>query len=171
MRVIRRARQFFAALEAKLSKDDDEYVCRNLDADERRLFFAMSEVDQCHAVRVARTAEMLSRGQKVDCALLTRAALLHDVGRVRGDMGITGKVFAVLMDGLLPKFSRRAAKKDGGFLRRILFVYYDHAAVGAEKLRGIGRDEIASLTEKHHAPPSENDAAELILLRRADEMN
>ena len=116
-----------------------------------------------------------SRYEPVNRGLLIRAALLHDVGRRKGDMDVWGKVFAVLMADFFPRESSSMAKRGaGGILDRpahALFVYYNHPQIGAEMLRNIGMGAEADLALRHHDPPQPDEKIELTILRRADEMN
>ncbi len=168
--------QFFYGLTAHLRECDHAFVRRFLSEEERALFYAMDVVDQRHAVHTAYTALELARGKAgIDETFLTRIALLHDVGRVKGDLGLWGKVAVVLLAHFLPQFSRRRAalSRAGafGFLRHALYVYYHHAEIGSEKLRLAGCDREASVICLHHSPPAAADSTELCLLRQADSRN
>ena len=172
-----RIRQFFRAIRARLTEDDDRYLSRHLSREEKDLFFAMHRADQYHALQVAYTAERLAEKESlpINKRLLIRAALLHDVGRVKGDLDIWGKVFAVLFKACCSRLSRKWAKDEmAGPLRRfahVLFVYYHHPELGAKKLQSLGLRQEAELAGKHHLPETPEDTAELRLLRRADELN
>ena len=175
--MMQRVRQFFRAIRAHLSEADCHYIGTYLSEAERNLFFRMHVADQCHALQVAYTAERLADRSEmtVERRLLIRASLLHDVGRRKGDMDIWGKVLAVLLKACFPSRSRKWARQDAhGFLGRIahmLFVYYHHPEIGAEKLRELGLMQEAELAEKHHLPRAKEDTVELCLLRQADELN
>lgn len=173
----RRVEQFLRAISAKLRDEDYAFIGRYLSPSERELFFAMHVADQYHALRVAHTAEKLAsqEGKPVDMDILIRGALLHDIGRKKGDLNIFGKVFAVLMTSFFPSASRKMALEDGkgpiGKLRYMLFVYYYHPKIGADILRKHGLHREAELAERHHMPESAEDTWALRLLRRADELN
>ena len=179
--MIQRIRQFVRASRAHVSDEERRYVEQHLPSEAQPLFFAMDEIDQCHALNVARTATELANhlpsGLALDRDLLLRVALLHDAGRRRGDMGIWGKVLAVLAHHFFPQESRawaRERRNSRGFcawLRHVLYVYYHHAAIGAELLRGIGMEREARIVALHHLPQREDDVPELRLLREADERN
>lgn len=175
--MIQRVRQFFRAIRAHLSEADYLYIGTYLSEVEQKLFFGMHVADQYHAVQVAHTAERLADRSEVpvERELLIRSALLHDVGRCRGDMDIWGKVLAVLLKACFPRRSKKWARKDAhglwGRITYMLFVYYHHPEIGAEKLRGLGLMQEAELAEKHHLPEAKDDALELCLLRQADELN
>ena len=93
-----RVRQFMTAMGARLTEEDMAFARHWLTPEQRKLFFSMSVPDQYHALHVAYTARALAEetAEAVDEALLTRCALLHDVGRRRGDLGTFWKSFAVL---------------------------------------------------------------------------
>ncbi len=173
----RRVNQFIKAFNAKLVDEDHAFLIRHLKPHEAELFFRMHVADQYHALRVAYTVEELasSENEAVDPDILIRGALLHDIGRKKGDLNVYGKVFAVLMDSFFPRHSRKLGQSDGhGFLGRIrhmMFVYYHHPEIGAEILRTHGLIKEAEMAERHHMPARDEDAPELRLLRRADELN
>ena len=139
----------------------------------------MSVVDQCHALRVARTAIQLARKNnfdgKLDEGLLIRGSLLHDIGRQKGDMSIMGKVLSVLCYAAFPRQSIRWATAGDAYwfagLRHILYISSSHPALGAQWLRQAGFAREAVLVAGHHKAPAESDSPELLLLRAADAMN
>ena len=171
-----RIMQFFYGLTAKLCAHDHVFIRRFLDEEEQVLFYGMDVVDQRHALYTAYTALELARGKDgVDGMFLVRIALLHDIGRMKGDLGLWGKVFAVLMHDFSPRLAQRCAHpaKEGclAFFRRALYVYYHHAEVGSEKLLRLGHAKEAAAVRLHHKPASSSDSIELCLLRKADSMN
>ncbi|MCI6283339.1 HD domain-containing protein [Selenomonas sp.] len=171
--MIGRVRQFVRAVTARVTDEDRAYVASVLPEQAVPLFYAMHRADQRHALNVTRTAMALADererdGARVNRALLERCALLHDVGRRRGDLDIFGKVACVLLVHVFPARSKRWA--DNG-TSAMLRVYYHHPQIGAELLRGIGLFLEASIIERHHAPAQATDPIELTLLRAADEAN
>ena len=173
--MIRRIRQFFRAVCARVSEQDKRFVEQHLSAPLQSLFWGMSVPDQCHALRTAHTALRLteSEAETVDLPLLARCALLHDVGRRDGEFGIFWKCFAVLLAAWFP--SRTRAYGDGvfgeGLLQRKMRIYFHHAEMGADLLAQLGLAREATIVRAHHKAPAENDPPELRILRRADEMN
>ena len=170
---MQRIRQFYRAFFAKeLSDEERAFVSSNLQRAECDFFYAMDLIDQRHALAVSKTiTAMAEEHETVDRAFLIRLALLHDVGRRRGDLGMWGKVLAVLFDRFCPQRARDSAVRHGNWLRHMLYVYYHHAHIGAERLREIGRAYEADIIERHHAPVRADEPIELTLLRRADEAN
>ncbi len=173
--MMQRVHQFFRAIRARLYAEDIDYIKNYLPDEAQRLFFAMNVSDQYHALHVAYTAERIGAGQSLDLPFLIRCALLHDVGRRKGDMGIIGKVFAVLLHSACPEFSRSWAKKERDslldYLRYALYVYYCHPAIGADLLRQAGFLQEADLIRHHHEPAKAEDSLVLRILRQADEQN
>ena len=169
MSLVKRVKQFFRALSAQISADDGVYISTHLSPDEQKLFFAMSVVDQYHSLRVAYTIERLVIDGKrnVDREFLIRCALLHDIGRVRGDMSIAGKIFTVLVTNFFPNLADKLER--GG--NKLIYIYRHHAEIGARKLQKIGLYKEAKIVARHHSPPKDDDPRELKLLRIADEEN
>ena len=105
--IFKRVKQFYRAISAKLSADDNKYISTHLSPKEQKLFFAMDVVDQYHSLHVAYTIErfVIEDSRDVDREFLIRCALLHDIGRVKGDMSTFGKVFVVLVSAFFPSFA------------------------------------------------------------------
>ena len=169
MSVFSRILQFVRAVTARVSVEDGKYISTHLNADEQKIFFAMSVADQVHSLRTAYTIERLVIEDKrgVDREFLIRCALLHDVGRRAGDLTIRGKVFVVLLTSLAPKFAERLELNGN----HALYVYHHHAELGGQKLQRIGLFREAKIIARHHAPPKPDDPPELKLLRLADNEN
>lgn len=166
MSCFKRIKQFIRAVTARVTVEDGKYISAHLNAEEQKLFFSMSVVDQAHSLRTAYTIERLVIEDKrgVDKEFLIRCALLHDVGRKAGDLTIAGKIFVVLITSLAPKFADRMEINGN----RALYVYHHHAELGAQKIQRIGLFKEAKIIAKHHAPPKPDDPLELKLLRMAD---
>lgn len=178
--MIQRCRQFFHALFAKPQAEEITWARSLLSSQEMALFLAMNSIDQCHALRVAHTAaqkaealpETLLPTQK---KFLLRLALLHDVGRKRGDLGLWGKVAMVLLDAYLPKvlhaWAKRGAQGQRGKHFQMAHVYCHHAEIGYHLLKNIGDNAEAEVIRYHHHAPQAGDSLYLNLLRAADEEN
>ncbi len=168
-------KQVAAALTASLTAADRAFVAGNLTPDEQRLFFAMNLPDQYHALQVARTALSLATGRgDVDRELLLKGALLHDVGKVKGDVSTFDKVAAVVAHRFAPGRAAGWGRPGRGGkvanLRHALHVYFHHPERGAALLTAIGGDErLAGIIARHHQPPAAGEPPELTLLREADE--
>lgn len=169
MSVFRRIQQFVQAVTARITVEDGKYISTHLNAEEQKLFFAMSVADQAHSLRTAYRVERMVIEDKrgVDREFLIRCALLHDVGRRDGDLTIAGKVFVVLITSLAPRFAERLEANGN----HALYIYHHHAELGAQKIQRIGLFKEAKIIAKHHAPPKTEDPLELKLLRLADNEN
>lgn len=168
-----RVRQFVRAVTQHMGEADHAFVRANLPEKALPLFYAMHPADQVHARNVAYTARALAEQHGLpqeQRAFLIRCALLHDVGRRRGDLDILGKVFAVLMMHYLPRASERLMAREGR-LGHALYVYRHHPIIGAALLRGIGMAAEAGVIEHHHQAASAGDSLVLTLLREADAQN
>ena len=175
-----RIRQFIQAVFGRLNAEGHTFIRAYLSIPEQRLFYAMHEADQLHAFRVALTAKALyakqARNDSDEYILLIRCSLLHDVGRVKGDADIWGKVLAVLFHRfipfLIPYFIR---KKDAGSvfgrIGRALHVHISHPYIGADKLRAIGAAHVAEIIQHHQKKAAPEDSLVLSLLKAADARN
>ena len=154
---------------AQVTAEDGQYISTHLDGAEQKLFFAMSTADQCHSLRTAYTIERLVIEDKknIDREFLIRCALLHDIGRVKGDMSIAGKIFAVLIVTFAPNFADKLERRGN----RAIYIYRHHAEIGARRLQKLNLYREAKIIAKHHSAPKDDDPKELKLLRIADEEN
>ncbi len=171
----RRIRQVAAALAARVTADDEAFVAAWLTPAERQLFFDMNLPDQYHSLRVAHTARRLAAGRgDVDLALLTRCALLHDVGKVKGDVSTFDKAAAVIADRLAPARARAWGRSGRGGkvanLRHALYVYFHHPERSAALLASDDK-RLLNIISRHHQPQMAGEPPELTLLRTADDMH
>ncbi len=176
--MLKRIKQFVAAMKAHVTEKDKNYVLEHLTNSEAKLFWGMNLPDCYHVLNVSYTAEKLAQHTKlsIDKSLLIKCALLHDVGKVKGDVSTFDKVLTVLGHGYLPTLSKKWGKfgRAGRIqnLRHAFYIYYYHGERGANMLAAIGEpQEIVDIVRKHHALPEKYDPPELILLRQADELN
>lgn len=158
----------------RLNQNDQAFVESYLNDAGQFLFKQMSTVDQRHAVRVARfIIQEASFRRGVDLERLVQAALLHDAGKVRGEIGWFCRLLVGIIRRMLPGSRHKWAKRDkSSRLRYALYVDVNHASRGAYMAESLGLDpEVASLIKRHHDEnPGDNDP-ELSLLKTADEKN
>lgn len=152
------------------------FVKKQLTSLEAVLFWRMNVPDQRHALNVAYTAGRLAENQPLDRCVLIKAALLHDVGKERGDVSTWDKIITVLADAALPAQARRWGRLGRGGkldnLRHAFYIYFHHAARSAALLEETGTDfAVIELVRRHHEAPLEHDPPELQLLRAADQRN
>lgn len=177
--------QFWRAINAKINFEDKLFIEKYLNEQEQDLFFAMRIYDQRHVLNVAYTAQKIIKTEHIldiDERLLIKACLLHDVGRTAQDICLFDKIMNVLLGKFLPQkskqWSEKAQKLQSVFPRSFwqkrifaVFIYYNHAQLGAEKLKKIGLVEIANIIKYHHSPFNDNMIKELQILCRADSLN
>ena len=173
-----RAKQFWAAITAHITIEDSIWVNGRLSPREASLFWRMNLPDQQHAIRVAKSALDLARTVRgdVDTQLLIRGALLHDVGKVYGDVSTADKVITVIGHKFAPRMMRSWGREGRGSridnLRHACYVYFYHSRRSAAFLAGIGaEEELIELVLHHHEPMASGERVELTLLRQADEMH
>ena len=167
--IFKRARQFYRALTADISIEDQKYLMEHLNRQEQEIFTKMGLIDQFHCLQVAYTIERLiiQDKQGVDREFLIRCALLHDIGKINVKTSVWDKIFAVLVTTFLPKLADRL-ELDGN---RSIYIYRNHAELGGQALQKIGLFQEAKIIARHHSPPRADDSKELKLLRLADEEN
>ena len=167
--ILKRVRQFYRALTADISIEDEKYLMAHLNRQEQELFFKMGLIDQFHSLNVAYTIERLiiQDKQGVDREFLIRCALLHDIGKINVKTSVWDKVFAVLVTTFFPRLADELELKGN----RTIYIYRNHAELGGQKLQQMGMIQEAKIIARHHSPPRADDSKELKLLRLADEEN
>lgn len=175
--MLNRVRQVLAALTAKVTDTDEQFINKHLLAQEQVLFWRMNLPDQRHALNVAYTALQLAQQQpNADLNILVKSALLHDVGKVKGDVSTFDKILTVMAHKIIGKQVKLWGKPGRGSklanLRHAVYTYFYHPQRSAELLNSIDEDPlIVEIVSKHHKAPAENDPPELRILRMADNMN
>ncbi len=174
--MIQRVKQVVAAFAASIADGDRQFVSSHLSKREETLFWAMNLPDQRHALNVAYTAiDLAGDAPHINKELLIRCALLHDVGKKKGDVSTGDKIAAVLCHGLAPRWMKRWARPGRGSkisnLRHAFYIYLHHAARSAKMLQALGLTAEATIIACHHEPRSPREAPELTLLRTADDLN
>lgn len=158
----------------RLNRKDRKFVEENLDAAGRFLFSQMSIVDQRHALRVARHIKKVAAFQRgIDLKNLIQAALLHDVGKVKGEIKWYQRILVALIRRLFPRRREKWALRDkSSSFRYALYVDLIHPSRGAYMAESLGlAPEVVSLIRRHHDPPSGKYDPELALLQEADRKN
>lgn len=173
----KRIQQVYSAITAKIEPKDRHFIQEHLNEKEQKLFWQMNLPDQRHVLNVAYTALDLAHGRpEVNQALLLKCALLHDVGKVKGDVSTMDKVITVVVHA----FAASWAKKWGCYgrgnkvknLRHAFYIYYHHPERSAAMLGEIQTERaVIEIIAKHHKTPAEQDPPELVLLRAADDMH
>ena len=183
--MLRRVFQVIHALTAKMESQDHRLVATYLDAREQSLFYAMDINSQKHAVKVALTCIKLAACHpSVNRKLLVRAALLHDIGKQRGELTTLYRIIFVITDKLFPRLGKTLAKQGNNLSRQKLpglpwqklqhafFVLYSHPVLGSRKAEAIGvESQILELIAGHHNPHLPGEPLELTILREADNLH
>lgn len=157
----------------KLKKADRELAETYLDEPGLFLFNQMSYADQKHAITVARY--LLS--EKVDTQganlrPLIKGALLHDVGKVKGEISWWNRILVGLIRRFFPRLREKWGERGGGGLAHALYVDLHHPARGAYMAQSLGIDPtVVSLIKHHHDELNERATLELVLLQTADGKN
>lgn len=176
--MLNRIKQVAAAVTAKLTEADRAFVAERLNTQEQALFYAMNVPDQRHALNVAGTAGRLAaqRRDGVDEKLLIKCALLHDVGKVKGDVSTWDKIITVVAHYFAPGWSRSWGRQGRGGpvanLRHAFYTYYNHPERGVALLAAAGaEDNLLDIVRRHHDAPADGEPVELTILREADNLN
>ena len=165
--MLNRIKQVIAAITARIKPADRDFVTTNLSPAEQELFWQMNLPDQYHALNVAYTALKLAAGQAgVNDRLLMKSALLHDVGKVRGDVSTIDKIITVLAHAIAPDWARRWGRPGRGNklnnVRHAFYSYFHHAAISAAMLERLGTSpDVIALVARHHEAPADDDPPEL----------
>ena len=175
--MFKRVKQVVAAVTAEITPEDRLFVNRYLNMKEQTLFWGMNLPDQRHVLNVAYTALQLAEKQEnVDKRLLVTCALLHDVGKIKGDVSTLDKIMTVIGHKVSPQWAKRWGKLGRGNklhnLRHAFYIYFHHAQRSATMLQKIGViPQVVDIVAKHHKTPADHDPLELVILQKADDLN
>ena len=172
-----RVKQVVAALTVSITPEDKAFVSRYLNTAEQKLFWGMDRPDHRHVLNVAHTALQLAQHQlTIDINLLVKCALLHDVGKIKGDVSTIDKIITVMGHKLSPRWAKqwgrlgRGSKLDN--LRHAFYIYFNHAKRSATMLREIdSTPQMVEIVAKHHEAPADCDPLELVILRKSDDLH
>lgn len=159
--------QFWSAMTAALSEEDEEVLRRNLTPQELARFKRMPLPDQRHSLDVYYT---LRRRGYTNPDLL-KAALLHDIGKADGNLRIWHRVAIVLVRALWPPALKWLAVPQGW--RYPFYVHYYHPIRGAEMAQELGCSTVTvELIRRHQKelelPPYEGTEELLKALQEVD---
>jgi len=161
--MFQRIMQFFRGLTA--FNYDDTLAFKYLNSEELELFLRLPTHEKKHAVGTACSIQALNKEGK-DMDVLIKAALLHDIGKVKSGAGVIEKSILVLMDKLMPSLSWKISRKMNMF-----YVYYNHPDIGAELLESINTKESVILLVRYHHSHKKADILGMGLLKKADDLN
>ncbi len=161
------AGRFFTLLPIKLNATDREFVETYLDEAGLFLFNQMSLFDQKHAVAAARvlaTQELMDN--RLNQRRLVQAALLHDCGKVKGEIAWFLRPLVAVIRKFFPRRREKWAARGESALSHALYVDLHHPSRGAYLAESLGLEpELVSLIKHHHDPLTGNQDPELVLLQ------
>jgi putative nucleotidyltransferase with HDIG domain len=140
--------RFFGSVSASaLTEDETSWVKSQLLETEFELWTQMSIQDQRHAYKVAqRTVELL--GESATRPVVA-AALLHDIGKIKADLGTFARVMATFAGRQGTAEQVNEWSQSDGWLGQA-GTYLRHNEIGAEMLREAGSDELTAKWAYEH---------------------
>ncbi|MEM7341827.1 MAG: hypothetical protein AAF467_24485 [Actinomycetota bacterium] len=146
------ARRFFGALNPRPPRPaDEQWACDRLNDGEQALWRQMSNPDRRHAIEVARAVEA-ELGTATDPAVGT-AALMHDVGKVRSDLGTFARVGATVFWEVVDHRRADGWLEHANPVLRRLAEYHRHPRIGGDLLAAAGSNPLTvAWATEHHQP-------------------
>jgi len=173
VKIIYRIWQFWKSLQGSPRVEEWSRINTILSPGELVLFEQLPVPDQNHSLRVLGTLEAEGENNPD----LLKAALLHDLGKIKYPLKRWERVFAVLTSGLFPRSYKRWGSGNPTGLKRPLVIIQGHPDWGAELAESAGsspRVVWLILNHENQTPPvpnSENDLILLKTLQNADNRN
>lgn len=171
---IYRMQQFFAALFQRLNNKDQQFISNYLNIAEASLFNQLPAYEKKHAVNVARKMLALmgdaSDSQK---RVAVKIGLLHDIGKSQVKISLVNKSLMVMLRFFLPTFYKMMSQKGeahqtNSYCRKV-YIYDQHAKLGAQMLSRAGEDQvIVDVVSSHTAKLTPSDKGFLRWLKKAD---
>lgn len=163
--MFKRIRQFYNYMTAIVDAEDKIYLDKCLNIDERNLFYKLSVHEQKHSINVAKDVESICDKNLMNSNDLVKAALMHDIGKLKTKMNIIEKSIIVILDNI-----------SGGRIKRFtniqkIYVYYNHANDGAKILEELNEDSRILYLIRNHHNKSIRDDLELSILKMCDDRN
>lgn len=156
-----RVKQFIAAITARITKEDVDFVRTYLSQSERALFFRLKPYEQRHCIEVANKLKKMAHNDRE----MIRLGLLHDVGKTVYPLNPIEKSIIVVLDhvskGKIKKYSKCKMVK----------CYYEHPQIGYHLMKKQGDYDEAFLNKikKHHEKDVEDVG--VCLLQQADKLS
>jgi uncharacterized domain HDIG len=160
-----RVKQFYWSINPKITNEDLDFLNSNLNRSELKLFYKLPTYDQKHSIKVAYDVKYVCKKNNIDCKLLMKAALLHDIGKLHKKLNIIDKSIMVLVDNITKGGVKRFSN-----IKKIN-VYYNHGKIGKDILKDYNYDQkLLYLIENHHNYNVKGNI-ELDILRMCDDRN
>lgn len=160
-----RVQQFFSYAIAKININDKMYIEKHLNNNEIALFNKLSIHEQKHSVNVARDVECECKIKLLGSGNLIKAALLHDIGKIKVPVNIIDKSIVVILD----KVTRGKIREFKNIKK--VYIYYNHGYEGYKILKEINEDEQILFMVKNHDNNKINSDLELKILKKCDDRN
>ncbi len=165
--------QFWQSLKGSPGKNDWQRIKRALSPEELSLFRQLPMPDQNHSLRVLKTLEADDEGDPD----LLKAALLHDLGKIKHPLRRWERVFAVLVMAIFPERHLKWGMGDPFGIKRALVVIKQHPGWGADLASDAGSDPMTVWLIRNHEtrlPGGSGSNGDLFLLdklKKADNQN
>lgn len=160
-----RIKQFYWDIISPFKDIDTEFVDMYLNNLEKKLFNSLNKAEQHHCIRVAKLAigEYSKLQQSNGLDRLIKICLLHDIGKIGAKLNIFDRVVLVLGDKIT-----RGNLKNYNNIKKIN-IYYNHAQIGARKLKELEYDDEFIYIIKSHHKKDIQDNVYLNILRFCDD--
>ena len=165
--------QFIQSLKSSPGENDWLKIGGILSENELALFKKLPTPDQNHSLRVLQTLELEN---EIDPDLI-KAALLHDLGKIRYPLRRWERIFAVLVKTIFPKRYHQWGAGDPSGLKRPLVVINQHSDWGADLAQQAGSSLTTVWLIRNHESTLDSGSQnnhDLILLnklQKADNQN
>ena len=163
---IKRIKQFYWGINARINKEDVKFIDNYLTTEEKILFYKLSKAEQKHCIRVTKDIIKTSVQYKdINIERLIKAGLLHDIGKTNCKLNVIDKSIIVISD----KITSGNIKCFSKF--RKVDTYYNHGTIGYNILKAQIKDEkLLNLIANHHKENLKMDQ-EMELLKLCDDRN
>lgn len=159
--MIVRIKQFLRGLLGRINEEDKRFIDNYLDDYEKNLFDKMTRYEKLHTLAVSKKINRLYNNER-----LTKAGLLHDIGKIECAVNIVEKSIIVICD----KFFRDTMKE---MKLKKLKVHYNHGEIGyslLKKREDRYSEEFLSIIRYHHDKSFRGlNQEEVKMLREVDE--
>ncbi|MEG1257141.1 HDIG domain-containing metalloprotein [Clostridium sp.] len=165
-----RINQFVRCISAKLNEEDNKFIERYLNEDEKKILYKLPIYDIKHSINVAKDIIKNESFDKITNSELNyneliKSAILHDVGKSYRPLSPIDKSIVVLLNnftnGKIKKYSNKSSR---------IYIYFNHGEVGYNILRHKGYSkEFLDTIKNHHNYNEENSWLEI--LRKYDDRN
>ncbi len=155
--------QFWQSMGGSLDLNEWLQIEGILSQPELDLFKQLPVPDQNHSLRVLENLTLIGETEPA----LLKAALLHDLGKIKYPLQLWERVFAVLVRGFFPRLHQKWGEGDPAGIGRALVIIRQHAEWGADLAAEAGSGQIIVwLIRNHEKQPSKvtGSAQDLLLL-------